>query len=195
MPLLPLEPFLFPEDLLSKSSRESEPEACWWVLHTRPRAEKSLARKLLQRHGCFFLPVRKRMWRSKGRLQCSYVPLFPSYVFLKADRLTVSKTLTTNLVVRVLPVEDQDQLNEDLRRVHCLIASDAPLAPEDRLQPGALVQITSGPFIGLEGKILRRGKRLRFIVEVRLLQQGVSVEIESWMIEPQGRPPALKTID
>ncbi len=195
MPLLPLEQFLFPEDLLSKSSPEGEPGPCWWVLHTRPRAEKSLARKLLQRQSPFFLPIRKRMWRRQGRLHCSYVPLFPGYLFLQADRLTVSKTLTTNLVVRVLPVKDQNQLHEDLRRVHCLIASDAPLAPEERLQPGALVQITSGPFVGLEGKILRRGKRLHFIVEVRLLQQGVSVEIESWMIEPQGRPPAMKTID
>ena len=83
----------------------------------------------------------------------------------------------------------------DLQRVHRLIATDAPLTPEDRLQPGDLVQIISGPLTGLEGKIMRRGKRLCFIVEVRLLQQGVSVEIESWMLETQGRPPALTTID
>jgi hypothetical protein len=38
----------------------------------------------------------------------------------------------------------------------------------------------------MAGKILRRGKQLRFVVEVQLLQQGVSVELESWMIQPAG---------
>jgi transcriptional antiterminator RfaH len=46
------------------------------------------------------------------------------------------------------------------------------------------VEIISGPFAGLEGKVLRRGKQLKLFVEVRFLQQGVSVEIESWMIQP-----------
>jgi transcriptional antiterminator RfaH len=95
----------------------------------------------------------------------------------------VSKTLETNLVARVLPVEDQQQLHGDLVRVHCLVASGAPLSPEERLQPGAMVEITDGPLVGLEGKVLRRGKRLKFIVEVQLLQRGVSVEVESWMIQ------------
>jgi len=34
----------------------------------------------------------------------------------------------------------------------------------------------------LEGKIIQRGKQMRFFVEVQLLQRGVSVEIEGWMI-------------
>jgi transcription antitermination factor NusG len=56
------------------------------------------------------------------------------------------------------------------------------LAPEEQLQPGAAVQIVAGPLAGLEGKILQRGKQMRFFVEVQLLRQGVSVEIEGWMI-------------
>jgi transcription antitermination factor NusG len=56
------------------------------------------------------------------------------------------------------------------------------LAPEEQLLPGAQVAIVAGPLAGLEGKIIQRGKQLRFHVEVRLLQRGVSVEIEGWMI-------------
>ena len=58
MPLLPLEPFLFPDDLLSGELGQGPVEGpgCWWVLHTRPRAEKSLARSLLRRNHPFFLP-------------------------------------------------------------------------------------------------------------------------------------------
>jgi transcriptional antiterminator RfaH len=193
VPLLPLEPFVFPNDLLGESEVAADCDSRWWVLHTRPRAEKTLARRLLQKQTPFFLPVCKRQWRHQGRVQRSYVPLFPSYVFLQGDRNIVLRALETNLLVRVLPVEDQAQLQEDLRRVYYLIASDAPLTPEDRLQPGDWVEITSGPLAGLEGKILRRGKQLRFIVEVQFLQRGVSVEIEGWMIQPRGTPQVLKT--
>ena len=49
-----------------------------------------------------------------------------------------------------------------------------------------MIEITAGPLTGLEGKILRRGKQLKFFVEVQFLQRGVSVEIESWMFEPRG---------
>ncbi len=197
MPLLPLEPFVFPDDLLDQSDQPAaaqEGSAPWWVLHTRPRAEKSLARRLLRATTPFFLPLCKRQWRHRGRLLCSYVPLFPGYVFLRADSQLVFKTLETNLVARVLPVPDQAQLHGDLARVYCLIASDAPLTPEERLKPGALVEITSGPLAGLDGKVLRRGKQLKFIVEVQFLQSGVSVEIESWMIEPKSSQASIATL-
>ena len=184
MPLLPLEPFIYPDDLFTQPPDKADPLA-WWVLHTRPRAEKALARKLLQAQSHFFLPLHKRQWRNKGRLHQSYLPLFPGYIFLKGQREGIFESLTTNQIVRVLEVPDQRQLRDDLSRVYYLIAAGAPLAPEERLQPGAAVEITGGPLAGLEGKVLRRGKQLKFYVEVQFLQQGVSVEIESWMIQPR----------
>jgi transcription antitermination factor NusG len=190
MPLLPLEPFVFPDDLLRDAPSA---EAPWWVLHTRPRAEKSVARRLLRRSVPFFLPVCKRQWRNRGRTHCSFAPLFPGYVFLQGDSQAVFKTLETKLVARVLTVENQRRLQDDLARVYCLIATGAPLAPAERLQPGAPVEITSGPLAGLEGKVLRRGKQLKFIVEVQFLQRGVSVEIESWMIQPRGSLSPMAT--
>ena len=58
------------------------------------------------------------------------------------------------------------------------------MTPEERLEPGDAVEIIKGPFDGLSGKVLRRGKQLRFVVEVQFLRQAVSVELESWMIQP-----------
>ncbi len=40
MPLLPAEPYLYPENLFAES--EAPSDGFWWVLHTRPRAEKAL---------------------------------------------------------------------------------------------------------------------------------------------------------
>jgi transcription antitermination factor NusG len=189
MPLLPLEPFVFPDNLLTQAAISESELGNWWVLHTRPRSEKSLVRRLLRRQVPFFLPLSKRKWRNRGRVHSSYLPLFPGYVFLRSDGPTAFRALETNLVARILDVPDQEQLQADLARIYSLIAAGAPLAAEDRLCPGSRVEIISGPFTGLEGKVLRRGKQLKLIVEVRFLQQGVSVEIESWMVEAaQGGP-------
>lgn len=183
MPLLRPEPCLYPEDLFSDPVYEAgEP---WWVLQTRPRAEKTLARQFLSRGDIsFYLPTYCRRWRNRGRLFESHLPLFPGYVFLHGNDEVRLRALETNLVAQILPVFDQQELFSDLARVHRLLDTDAPLEKEGRLEPGTLVEITQGPLVGMEGKVIRRAKQLRFLVEVRFLQQGVSVELESWMIQP-----------
>src|SRR5205823_5560159 len=154
------------------------------VLHTRPRAEKSLARRLLHRAHSYFLPLYKRQWPSRGRLLCSHVPLFPGYLFLQGDSDVRTAALETNLVARVLSVEDQVQLQSDLERVYQLMSAGLPLTPEERLEPGSMVEIISGPLAGLQGKVLRRGKHLKLFVEVQFLQRAVSAEIDAWMVQP-----------
>jgi transcriptional antiterminator RfaH len=188
MPLLSLEPFIHPERVLDHPA-DAAPGR-WWVLHTRPRAEKTLARRLLDRDVPFFLPLYQRQWRNRGRQFRSYLPLFPGYVFLHGDDRQRLAALETNLVAQVLPAEDQSRLRADLRRVHQLITTGAPVTPEDRLEPGDPVAIVKGPFAGLEGTVLRRGKQLRFVVEVHLLRRAVSVEVESWMVEPRAAKAA-----
>jgi transcriptional antiterminator RfaH len=179
-----LEPFLHPEGLFTNSGVGEENSFLWWVLHTKPRTEKTLARRFLDRDLSFFLPLYQREWRSKGRLLRSHLPLFPGYIFLRGNEEARLHALETNLVARWLPVTDQQRLHLDLARVHRLITSDAPLTPEERLLPGTPVEITRGPLVGLEGVVIRRGKQLKVFVEVQFLQRGVSVEIESWMIQP-----------
>src|SRR5205807_8304193 len=130
-----------------------QPEAVevgrWWVLHTRPRAEKTLARRFQGRGIPYFLPLYHREWRSNGRQFRSYLPLFPGYVFLHGDEFARLAALETNLVAQVLPVEDQHQLYADLRRVYKLLSTGAPVMPEDRLAPGDTVEVVKGPFTGL----------------------------------------------
>ncbi len=186
MPLLPLEPFIYPPDLLTTLGQSAEETEHWWVLHTRPRAEKVLARKLLALRQDFFLPLYKKKLQIRGRSLTSYLPLFPSYVFMRGDENARLEALRTNQIIRVLPVPEGKRLRADLTSTYRLMECGAPVAPEDRLQPGMAVVLTSGPLSGLQGKIIRRNTHLRFVIEVDFIQQGASVEVEGWMLQPLG---------
>src|SRR5690242_19645334 len=118
MPLLPMEPCIAPDDLLDTPITLEGDSACWWVLYTRPRAEKSLARRFLARNLSFFLPLHQHQWRSRGRLFCSHMPLFPGYLFVRGNAEARLHALETNQVVSTLPVADPARLQADLARVY-----------------------------------------------------------------------------
>ncbi|HEX3315307.1 MAG TPA: transcription termination/antitermination NusG family protein, partial [Gemmataceae bacterium] len=195
MPLAPLETCLYPESLLTAASEAgSSPEIViptteetrsqWWVLHTRPRTEKTLARKLLARQIGFYLPLYEHRLPAAGRVRSSYLPLFPSYVFFFGDGEQRRQALETNLLVKTLPVADQPRLMSDLQAVRRVLESRQNVTPEERLQPGTPVRIVAGALAGLTGIVTRRGRQLHFVIEVRFFAQGVATEIESWMLEP-----------
>jgi transcription antitermination factor NusG len=182
MPILPAEPDRFPADLFDAPPAAGE--RAWWVLHTKPRQEKSLARHLQAASVGYYLPAVTRRTRIRGRVVSAHVPLFTSYLFLHADRDGRVAALASNRVVHSLPVPDQDRLWRDLRQVERLIATGAPLTPEARLAPGAEVEITSGPLAGLCGTVVRTTSGRRFVVRVDFIQQGASVTLDDYALVP-----------
>ena len=89
-----------------------------------------------------------------------------------------------SILARQLDVADQDSLWRDLRQVHRLIASGAPVTPEERLAPGSAVEIHSGPLAGLRGVIVRAATGHRFVVQVDFIQRGASVLIDAATLAP-----------
>jgi transcriptional antiterminator RfaH len=184
MPVLPLEPYTYPEALLSEGPLQVVGDDQWWVLYCRPRAEKMLARRLVRWEQGFFLPLYEQRKRSGSRTVRSHLPLFPGYVFLWGDDGARVKALETNLVSQCLRVTEQEQLHQDLQRIHRMMAAGAPISPEDRMQPGDTVEIVSGPLRGLRGKLIKRAGTCKFLVEVDFLQRGASVEFPIEMVRP-----------
>jgi transcription antitermination factor NusG len=180
MPILPQEPDLYPDGLFSASGAPSEHGLRWWVLHTRPRQEKSLARDLRALAIPSYLPQLQRRTPSRGRVLTSYAPLFPGYLFLLTEAEGRIAALATRRVARALEVTDQEAMWRDLRQVNQLLTSGAPVTPEDRLEPGAIVEIRTGPLAGLRGKILKSASGRRFVVAVDFIQRGASVLLDDF---------------
>lgn len=182
MPVLAQELDLYPDDLLSETDLDDDGGRSWWVLHTRPRQEKSLVRQLHRARIPYYLPLIPRRWRLRGRMMTSHLPLFPSYVFLRADRQERVSALSTNRVVRSLEVPDQAVLWQDLRQIRRLITAGVPISPENRLTTGMMVEITCGPLAGLRGRILRSASGHRFVVQIDFIQRGASVELDEFTL-------------
>lgn len=181
MPILPAETVQYPDELFAAAPPRADGDV-WWVLHTRPRQEKSLARDLLAHQAPFYLPQVARRACVRGRVLTSHVPLFPGYVFLLgSDRQRIT-ALTTKRVVHALRVADQDRLWQELGQIHQLIESGAPVTPEERLGPGQSVEICSGPLAGLRGVIVRAAAGRRFVVRVDFIQRGASVELDDYTV-------------
>jgi hypothetical protein len=182
MPILAEETSLFPETLLDDPPDEDG--RSWWAVYARSRQEKALARHLLAREIPFYLPLVAKRQCIRGRQACSHLPLFAGYLFLHATEDERVGAMTTNRILQILTVDNQDQLLGDLRKIRDLIESRAPLTVESRLTPGCPVRVRVGSLQGLEGIIVRRNGKSRLLVAVKYLQQGVSVEIEDCMVEP-----------
>ncbi len=188
MPILPLEQSVFPETLFQDGADSNPDGRVWWVLHTKPRQEKSLAREMLQAGVPFYLPLVSRRSVLRGHVQHAHVPLFTSYFFLLASRDERITALTTKRVVSSLDVVDQPKLWHDLAQINRLISSGAPITLEERLTPGTAVEISSGPLAGLRGTIIRAASGRRFVVQVNFIQQGASVLLDDFHLTPVHPP-------
>lgn len=174
---------LYPHDLLEGSSDDTA-DRRWWVVYTKSRQEKVFCRQLLGLRVPHYLPLVSKISVSRGRQISAQVPLFSGYVFLHGSEQERVLSLTTNRVSQILPVADGSRLCHDLSQIFRLIATGAPVTVEDRLAPGRRVRIRHGAFAGLEGTVVERRGGRRLFVAVDFLQQGASIDLEDFRLEP-----------
>src|SRR5262249_6831189 len=99
----------------------------WWVLHTRARNEKLVARWLDNEGIPTYVPVVVVRHTYAKRKVAFEVPLFPGYVFMHGTLHERLRALQTNRVVRVIDVDDQARLQRELTQIRRAIESGASL--------------------------------------------------------------------
>ncbi len=156
----------------------------WFVLHTKSRQEKVLADALEAMGVTYFLPLMTKISYHGRRKFAAQVPLFPSYVFLHGDLDNAYAADRTKRIASVIPVIDQERMTGELRSIYLAVAYRASLDPYPYLKKGIRVVVRSGPFEGLEGVIENRTKNDRLILQVEMLGQASSLEIDGTLLEP-----------
>ena len=184
---------MFSSTFITEDSRTpsglSVAESCaapWLAVYTMSRHEKRVAWDLSQRHLTSFLPTYRTVHRWKDRRKELELALFPSYVFVQAQRKDRLQILQVPSVVNIVSFDGQpavipDAEIEALRRG---LDGDVRLQPHPYLKVGKRVRIHSGPMAGQEGILTRRKDRCRVVLSIDFIMRSVSVEVDACDIEP-----------
>ena len=179
-----LKPSQNPPMLSSWVSNISDLTGRWWIAHTKARQEKALARDLHEHGVGYFLPLREKVIVSGGRKRRVLNPLFPSYVFFCGDPEARRTALATNRLCQTIDVTDQAELVTELLALERVLSQGAIVEPLATMTLGRRYRITSGPFSGLEGPVVRVGNASKIALKISAIAQGALLEIEAGLLEP-----------
>ena len=164
----------------------------WWVAHTRSRNEKALAKDLTRLNIVSYLPLRKRVTRSRrtGRHSLSTVPVFTGYLFFNATEQQRYQVVATRRVANTLYVPDQQQLVAQIRHIHQVLVTDTVFEHFHGVRVGQWVRVVAGPLVGVEGRVVRKLGKTRLAISVDILGQSVLAEVDANLLEAIEAPEA-----
>lgn len=171
---------IFPADALHLSSEG----ATWRVAQTKSRREKKLAQFLAAHHLAYFLPLLKRRQPGQRRTRFSFVPAFGNYVFIRVTDHERHLALRSNLIARMIEVQDQARLVLELTHLQTALGMEEKVYPYDYVDQGQWVQVIQGPLQGLIGVVERKKPGFRLVVNITGIFQAVAVDIDADLVEP-----------
>ena len=165
----------------------------WRVLQTRSRSEKKVAERLDRLGVAYYLPLQKRKKQWCDRVKVVEEPLFPGYVFVQFGEASRYPMLNTDGAVRVVSFSGQyaeisQAQIEALRKLSYL--ENEVTVVDAGLQAGQSVQITSGPFKGLEGKLIRHNGKGSLVIEIAAIGKGIVLELGNTKVSAQRKAVA-----
>jgi transcription termination/antitermination protein NusG len=155
----------------------------WWVAHTKSRNEKALAQDLITRGISYFLPMSLKVSRKSRRTMKSLLPLFSGYLFFCGQDTLCSEIKRTDRVANIIEVIDQAKLVSELVQIERVLQTGEPILPHDYIRTGQKCRVIAGPLMGLQGIVITIKGATRLVLQVDMLGQAASVEIDIDMIE------------
>ncbi len=155
----------------------------WWVVHTKSRNEKALAGDLVRRDISYFLPMIWKVRRQKGRKIRSLLPLFGGYMFFCGNENQRLEVLRTNRVANLIEVKDHEKLLAELQQIEQALQAGATLEPHKYVKAGQRCRVIAGPLINMVGIAIQTKGTTRLILQIDMLGQAASVDIDTNMIE------------
>jgi len=163
-------------------------QAHWYVLYTRSRFEKKLLGELSDRQVEVFLPMREIISRWKDRKKKIWVPLFSGYIFINHIDTPENRyrVLNTPGAVRFVGTESHaDPVPEEqISAIRRFLEFNLAIDPYPYIHVGMQVEVIAGPLAGIKGILVEKRGKFRFVLQVALIHQAVSVEIDASDVKP-----------
>ena len=154
----------------------------WYLIHTKPRQEKSALQNLRQQGYACYLPVLPTEKLRQGNLTVADEPLFPRYLFIQLgmgdSARSWSPIRSTKGVSRLVSFGNEPAKVDD-RLIDLLKSQEASVQgqPQRLFTPGERVRLTDGAFAGIEGIYQMADGESRVMVLIELLSKPVQLRI------------------
>lgn len=170
----------------SGSGLLAKPE--WYALYTRSRFEKKMLGELTDRNVEVFLPMREVLSRWKDRRKKIWVPLFPGYIFVHHVNTPENRYRILNIpgAVRFVGLEGRAEPvpEEQIQYVRRFLEASISVDSYPYIRVGSRVEVIAGPLSGIQGILVEKRGKFRFVVQVDLIQRAISVEIDASDVRP-----------
>lgn len=154
----------------------------WYLIHTKPRLEQC-ALENLQNQGfeCFMPQIRAEKLR-RGKLVEVDEPLFPRYFFIQLDTGNHAQSWhpirSTKGVSRLVSFgQEPAKVGDDLVS-HIRAQCGSTEVQQRHFTPGETVQISDGPFAGLEAIYQMSDGEQRVMVLLNIMSKPVKLSLE-----------------
>ncbi len=160
----------------------------WYALYTRSRFEKKMLGELTDRSIEVFLPMREILSRWKDRKKRIWIPLFPGYIFINHVDTPENRFKILNIPGAVRFVGHEGYADpipeEQIQNVRRFLESSIAVDPYPYIKVGTRVEVIAGPLKGIQGILVEKRGRFRFVIQVDLIRQAISVGIDSSDVRP-----------
>jgi len=175
----------------SARSHEDRPDS-WFVIWTESRAEKKVEARLAALGLSPWLPTVKERHRWSDRWREVVSPLFPGYLFARADSVEWHKVLRTPGVLTVVKERGRPALLPDgfVARLREAIerngAAPEPVAEKVDYHPGDEVIVQEGALKGVRGVVRERRSMRQLVIWVGEIGRGVAFTIGPALVKAAG---------
>ena len=156
----------------------------WFVIQTKAFAEKKVYANLLKKEMTLFLPLVKTVRQWSDRKKTIQAPLIPNVVFIYCCEEDLKMLFFEPFIFGVLKYLKKPAVvkEHEIHNLSILIngSSDEEIVfLNEIVKPGDLVEVTKGPFAGLQGESIEfNGKhRIRVRIDAISTQCLVSIPI------------------
>lgn len=153
----------------------------WFVIITKPRAEKKVGKSLDKMGITNYVPVQKQLRQWHDRKKWVEVPVFNSYVFVRIPEKERKEVFQIKSILKYLTFggEPASLRPQEIERIKTLCGYTGEIIlHSNNFAVGEKVQVTVGPFIGFIGTLVSIESKDKLSIEFPQLHCSALVEID-----------------
>jgi transcription antitermination factor NusG len=176
-----------PTAIIQKPQPSPRESSVWLAVQTWPRYEKKVAAELQRKRVEVFLPLTACEHRWSDRRRIVELPLFPSYLFVRAPETFDSRiaVLRTNGVINFVGARNVGTAvpESEIESVRIVLKRGISFEEYPYLKIGQRVRIREGSLDGVEGILAAKNDDLSLVVSINIIQRSLAIRVAGYRIE------------